>query len=327
MGNKVPVKSMLLLGVALLLSVSFIIISSREEEDKDYVFSDNSLFIQSYPVDEKGRENYLFIGNDSFLARGSIVRSGQILGMEKSTERNRIISYQTERGDTVSSIASKFEISENTVRWANSITGNSVKEGEELLILPTTGVLYYVRTGDSVSTIAQIHKAKSEDIINFNNIDDETQIKPGDQLIIPNGEKPREIIPQRPPSTNQVGFAAVTFGTVTQGAHPGHANAVDIANNCGTPIYSGSSGVVTGTGHDYGRAGNYIWIDHGNFSALYAHLQTINVSSGQRVTQGQQIATMGNTGYTRGVTGCHLHFETRGSANPFSHMQRGQYMQ
>ena len=248
---------------------------------------------------------------------------GQVLGTQ-TEKRSSIVSYKVERGDTLASIAREFRISEDTIKWANSVNEKSLKTGDELLILPTTGALYYVQQGDTLSTIAERHKASSREIVSFNNIEEGSQIRPGDQLIIPGGEKPKTIVPQRP-GTHRSGFVSVTHGTVTQSAHPGHRNAVDIANACGTPLYAAASGVVTKTGHDPRLAGNYVWIDHGSINALYAHMRNIHVSTGQRVSAGQQIGTMGNTGYTIGATGCHLHFETRGS-NPFSHLQRGQTM-
>jgi murein DD-endopeptidase MepM/ murein hydrolase activator NlpD len=181
-----------------------------------------------------------------------------------------------------------------------------------------------VKSGDTLSQIAQKHKVKEEKIISFNDIEDATEIKPGDNLIIPDGQK-QQITFQKSPNISYTGFGSVTYGTITQGMRPGH-NAIDIANNCGTPIYSGGAGTVTRTGYDPAMAGNYIWIDHGSFRALYAHLWRIDVSAGQRVSGGQQIGTMGNTGYTIGATGCHIHFETRGGYNPFSRMQPGQTM-
>ncbi|MFN7088407.1 MAG: M23 family metallopeptidase, partial [Candidatus Paceibacteria bacterium] len=50
----------------------------------------------------------------------------------------------------------------------------------------------------------------------------------------------------------------------------------------------------------------------------YAHLSAVLVSSGAYVNQGDIIGSIGNTGKTHGPTGCHVHFEVRGGANPFA---------
>ena len=322
----------LLIGVGVLvLSASILsFISISDEVEKNYAFSDSSLFLEAGSGNRETQNSYRFVNNNTLLAQSTpSVRPPQVLGADiGEAGRQSIISYQVESGDSLESISSEFDISVDTIKWANSISGSSVSAGDELLILPTTGVLYYVKQGESLSDIATKHNADMEDIVDFNNDLESLNdtIRPGDQLIIPDGEKPAATPERRAPQVTHTGFAAVTYGTVTQGMHSGH-KAIDVANNCGTPIYSGGSGTVTRTGSDPARAGNYIWIDHGGFKALYAHLHGIHVSAGQRVAGGQQIGTMGNTGYTLGATGCHIHFETRGGANPFRYMQRGHTMQ
>lgn len=85
---------------------------------------------------------------------------------------------------------------------------------------------------------------------------------------------------------------------------------IDIAGG-GTQVKAMSSGTVT-ISKFLGGYGNYIVIDHGNLNekgqvfTLYAHLRTAMVSVGQKVSAGQQIGVMGNTGNSTGV---HLHFE------------------
>ena len=63
-----------------------------------------------------------------------------------------------------------------------------------------------------------------------------------------------------------------------------------------------------------GGYGNYVTIAHsdGTYSSLYAHCESICVSSGQYVTQGQTIGYVGTTGYS---TGNHLHFEVHKNGN------------
>ncbi|BDZ48278.1 metalloendopeptidase [Frondihabitans sucicola] len=88
-----------------------------------------------------------------------------------------------------------------------------------------------------------------------------------------------------------------------------HAGA-DFSAGCGTPIYATSAGTVTYAGA-YGGYGNLIIIDHGNgVTSAYGHVfpSGIYVRAGQRVSEGQNIAGVGNAGVS---TGCHLHFEVR----------------
>ncbi len=83
----------------------------------------------------------------------------------------------------------------------------------------------------------------------------------------------------------------------------------DIANSPGTPIHAAASGYVSHAG-SMGGYGNVIIITHvingQSYATTYAHLNSINVSVGQAVSQGQNIGGMGNTGRS---TGPHLHFE------------------
>ncbi|MEX0916626.1 MAG: M23 family metallopeptidase, partial [Candidatus Spechtbacterales bacterium] len=110
-------------------------------------------------------------------------------------------------------------------------------------------------------------------------------------------------------------FTRPTSGYLSQGLHP--TNAVDIAGACWSPVYAGASGNValaTGGGGWNGGYGNYVAIDHPNGTrTLYAHMIQVKTSAGAYVNQGAVIGYMGSTGRS---TGCHLHFEVRGAANP-----------
>jgi len=100
-----------------------------------------------------------------------------------------------------------------------------------------------------------------------------------------------------------------TTGTLTSGfgsrwgtAHLG----IDIANDLGTPIVAAADGVVVEAGP---ASGFGLWVqvrhDDGTIT-MYGHMNEITAGEGQRVSAGEQIATIGDRGYS---TGPHLHFE------------------
>src|SRR6056297_242508 len=83
---------------------------------------------------------------------------------------------------------------------------------------------------------------------------------------------------------------------------------IDLANKLGTPIGAANSGKVVFS-EEQSLTGNTIIIDHGRgLLTVYAHLETMSAYKGDMVKRGQQIGTMGSTGFS---TGSHLHFETQ----------------
>lgn len=83
---------------------------------------------------------------------------------------------------------------------------------------------------------------------------------------------------------------------------------IDIGVGTGTPIRASKDGVVTRAGPDpvYGLL---VVVDHGDgYTSWYAHASELDVAAGARVTQGQLLSRVGQTGL---ATGPHLHFEIR----------------
>lgn len=87
---------------------------------------------------------------------------------------------------------------------------------------------------------------------------------------------------------------------------------IDLAGDVGAPIFAAKAGKVVSSGWD-GAYGYAVVIDHGNgYKTRYAHASALCVKKGETVTQGQQIAKVGNTGRS---TGPHLHFEILKNGN------------
>lgn len=92
---------------------------------------------------------------------------------------------------------------------------------------------------------------------------------------------------------------------------------IDVAAPAGATVAAAASGTVIVATYSESY-GNYVIIDHGSgLTTLYAHNTTLTVSAGQTVKKGQQIATVGSTGYS---TGNHLHFEVRKNGTPVDPM-------
>lgn len=242
--------------------------------------------------------------------------------------RNEILEYIIQPGDTLSSLAEKFDISLNTIIWANDLSKDSkLQIGQKLVILPVSGLIHHVKKGETISGITALYKAEADGIILFNDLAGDGGIVVGDILIIPNGQKPSLSsyvpVPAQVPLASSYFICPITSPCgISQGLH--WYNAIDFTNGqCSAPIYAAAQGTVLKVKYGWnGGAGNYISILHPNgIVTMYGHLASMLVSPGQGVSQGQMIATMGGKPGTPGAgksTGCHVHFGVRGARNPFN---------
>lgn len=102
-----------------------------------------------------------------------------------------IKTYVAVAGDTVSSIAAKFNVTSDSIKWSNSLTGDAVTPGAKLVVPPTglSGIVYTVKAGDTVDSIASKYSADKSQLIAANDAEI-NGIKEGEQIIIPNGQQP-----------------------------------------------------------------------------------------------------------------------------------------
>jgi len=255
---------------------------------------------------------------------------GALVGYEPYSEiRNEITEHIVGSGDNLSLIADKFDISLNTLLWANNLNQNSIiQPGQKLVISPVSGIIYHVKSNDTVSGIAQRYKAKTAEIISFNNLSNEADVFIGDILVIPDGVMPAPSIKY---TSTYIPIAGSYFicpisppCRITQGLH--WYNAIDFGHGkCGELIYAAAGGTILKVKYGYNNgAGNYVRILHPNGVVThYGHLSKALVTPGQPVSQGDTVGLMGYSGYTipSGPSGCHLHFDVlnvpRGT-NPFA---------
>lgn len=251
--------------------------------------------------------------------------------------RDEIVIYKVQPGDTVSAIAQKFGISTDTIRWANDLEDiKSIKVGQELKILPVTGIAHKVQRGETVWSVAKKYSTDPQGIVDFpfNTFvsDEEFTLAVGQILVVPSGVMPKvtpwqpEVyIAQKTPDAGTVTATGIfvwpTSGRISQGYRWYH-RAIDIANKDAPGVLSADAGKVVAADWPSGGYGQRIVIDHGNgFQTLYAHLSKIYVKAGQSINRGDLIGQMGATGR---ATGVHLHFEIEQNGtkvNPLSYLK------
>lgn len=283
------------------------------------------------PNPDKGEHEMEISGDSALIAHGDIPadETAKAPRSAVSSKKSGIAIYIIKEGDSLSEIAEEYGVSTNTILWANDIRdASTISIGDELIILPVSGVRHRVASGETIQSIAKKYGSDSADIALYNGLNEGGVLLAGSEIIVPGGafpsaaKKPVASATTKKPSTATKASSAASSGKfgnplpggpITQANH-GY-NAVDIDGETGDSIYASAAGtVIVAKGNGYnGGYGTYVVIDHGGgVQTLYAHMSALAVSSGS-VGKGDIIGYVGNTGKS---TGSHLHFEVRGAKNP-----------
>lgn len=270
--------------------------------------------------------------------------------LEGFVEEVTLQNYKIVKGDSIYSMARRFNIDEDVLKYNNPDLDKNLKIGAEVKIFSGNYIQYKVVKGDTVLAIANKFDVKVTDIIRINSLST-SEIKPGMLLILknPDLESYNDKIAQdkissgklanlpkagigkgtsRTSSKTKGGFTIkwpIRWVGVTSGYgrrfHPVlkryiFHQGVDLGNHYDS-TYAAADGVVStaGTMSGYGRI---VVIKHSNgYETRYAHMNKISVRVGQRVKAGEYIGESGASGR---VTGPHLHFEVRKNGTPLNPM-------
>lgn len=232
------------------------------------------------------------------------------------------VEHEVKEGESLQDISKKYNISLESVKFANNLTANTVTAGQILKIPPVEGTLHTVGSGDTLEKLSKRYNVPVQTIVDFNYIDSPYVLSEGQVLTIPDAQRPETkkyyagstvydlssygVIPYAG-DVAQAGegkFIWPLSGVLTQffgRYHPG----LDIANRTGD-IIATDKGIVIRSGWWEGGYGNAVQVDHGNgYVTTYAHMSSIAVSVGDEVDRGQKLGVVGSTGRS---TGPHLHF-------------------
>ncbi len=264
-------------------------------------------------------------GADVMVVEGALVSSG-LIGKDELSEKKQsggeISVYTVREGDSLSMIAEMFDVTANTILWANDLpNAKAIKPGDTLIILPIAGVRHVVKSGDTIASITKKYEANTDEVASYNQLEKDAALTIGETVIVPGGALHTAVAKKPTASKGGASKGTGSFvhpapGTIkTQGVH-GY-NGVDFGGAVGTAVRAALGGevIVSKSSGWNGGYGQYVVIKHANGTqTLYAHLSSNAVGVGDVVAAGETIGGLGNTGKS---TGPHLHFEVRGGRNPF----------
>ena len=240
------------------------------------------------------------------------------------TSSSLMRQYKVQSGDTLTGIASRFGVSMMTLWWANKLKSkDDLHVGQVLRIPPVSGLVYTVKVGDTLDSVAEANKIDAVDILDANGLTDMNLIV-GQVLVLPGakGDPIPTPKPTRRPSSGGSGgggggvapqynggswhWPVVGGGNyISQYFHYGHYG-IDIAASYGSPVVAALAGTVVYAGWaNTGCGYTVILRNSSSIYTMYCHNSAVIVSKGQSVSRGQQIARIGSSG---NATGPHCHF-------------------
>ncbi|MGP1673940.1 MAG: peptidoglycan DD-metalloendopeptidase family protein [Candidatus Limnocylindrales bacterium] len=264
-----------------------------------------------------------------FLADGTLLKPVAV-DTTVADGRALIRTYKVKAGDTLATIADRFDVSTMTLWWANDLRAkDQLVQGQVLNVPPVSGLVVEVEPTDTLASLARTYKLSADEIVSTNGLDDRNLVV-GQVLVLPGAKgapiatpkpKPSTATPTRPrtggggsgtapkPPRSYSGgnfYWPTSSHHVSQYYHYGHYG-LDIDGSTGDPIYSAASGTVIFAGWKNNGGGYQVWLAHGSgLYTTYNHMSGVSVGRGQTVGKGQRVGRMGATGY---ATGSHLHFE------------------
>lgn len=131
---------------------------------------------------------------DASIAPSSnnVLNKPQVLATALKSKAD-ISNYVTVAGDTVPSVATKFGVTSDSIRWSNDLNGDALSPGTKLAIPPVSGIIYTVKDGDTPDTLAAKFRADKNKIIAYNDAEIHG-LTVGEQIIIPDATKVAPVV-------------------------------------------------------------------------------------------------------------------------------------
>ena len=124
-----------------------------------------------------------------------------------------VIQYIVKEGETLQTIAARFGLTIDQIRWSNNLSTSDINPGQNLLLPSIAGIAYKIKNGDTVESLAQKYGSSIEAIIAVNDLEKNNELKQDSIIVIPNGvlpetERPEYVVASRPSGLNNVTAAS-----------------------------------------------------------------------------------------------------------------------
>ncbi len=219
----------------------------------------------------------------TIAADSAVVAKPQVVASALPSKYD-IQTYVTKQGDSISSIAAKFGVSSDSIRWSNNLSGDTVAAGTTLVMPPSgvSGLVHKVVAGDTPESLAQKFSTDKQLIVTYNDAE-LSGLKVGERILIPEG--------------------VLTAAAVTPAVRSTYTSTTNFA-------WGGSSPVYSANGYDYGwctwhaanrrqQAGNPIPSNLGNAISWYGIAASAGLPVGSQPRAGAVLwhANMGGLGH------------------------------
>ena len=202
--------------------------------------------------------------------------------LEVSSEKRDIVKYRTETEEVIQAIADKYGITAQTIKWVNNLKGDKVEAGKELRILPVDGIVYTVKSGDTLKSIVDKYQANAERVISYNKLKDNEDPKVGVEIVIPGGILPEEERPDYSPKTK------LATNSYSKSSVRSSSTSLSASSSSSSVTLSANYNVKAGNAYAWGNCTWYAYNRRPDIGSFWGNASTWAVSAraaGYRVDQ------------------------------------------
>ncbi len=211
--------------------------------------------------------------------------------------------HTVKEGESLDDIASSYGLKPQTLISVNQIRNiNALREGSVLSIPDRDGQIYTVKSGDMLSTIARSFNMGWQKLMEVNDLTSD-MIRPGQELFIPDASSQGGTLAHYA-DVATVSFQKPATGRVVQtflqsASDPVDRDGILMEGLWGDAVFCGADGDVVDVGMEIQGRGRFVVISHADgYKTTYAHLESVDVRIGDKVSRGQMIGIIGTSGTT-----------------------------